>query len=40
MNVLIHGEFPASEVGRRTRREHLEGWMHFLARLQSAQPLA
>ncbi|GAC1457317.1 MAG: hypothetical protein PVSMB4_17250 [Ktedonobacterales bacterium] len=38
--VLIHGEFAASEVGQRTRQEHLEGWMHFLARLQSVQPPA
>lgn len=31
--TVTHGTYSASEPDRAERQEHLEGWLHFLARL-------
>ncbi len=33
--TLHHGDYASSAEGKKTRDEHVEGWMHFLHRLQT-----
>jgi len=34
--VLNHGSYSVDEEGRKRRQGHIDGWMHFLERLQSS----
>ncbi len=34
--TITHGPYSDSEEDRQARQEHLDGWLHFVARLQQA----